>query len=55
MSKREQGRFIRRLLSKQVSIAGINCKVRLSDMFTGVNNAVVVVRKKNGTILAVGI
>ena len=55
MSKKEKRNFIMALLSEVVHINGINCKVRLNDMFTRGNNAVVVLRQKNGTLLAIGI
>lgn len=54
MSKEEKRSFVRALLSELVYVNGINCKVKLNDMFTEVNRAVVVLRKKNGNLLAIG-
>jgi len=55
MSKRDQKRFVRRLLVRTVRIAGINGKVTVADMFTRGNNAVVVIRRKDGDLTAVGL
>lgn len=55
MSTEERRRFISKKLSEGVNIKGINCQVRLTEMFTKLNTAVVVLRKKNGNLLALGI
>ena len=55
MSKKEKKNFIRLLLSQSVTVRDMNCKVRLRDMFTSFNKAVVLIRKKDGTLLAVGL
>jgi len=55
MSKEEKSNFISALLSEAVNVKGVNCKVRLGDMFAGGNNAVVVLRQKSGELIAIGI
>jgi len=53
MSKKEKRSFIKTLLSEGFYVKGINGKVRLNDMFSRGNNAVVVLKRKNGTLLTV--
>ena len=55
MSKEEKRNYIRSLLSQTVAVRGMNCKVRIDDLFSRSNNAVVVLRKKNGALLAIGL
>lgn len=55
MSKKEKEEFISAMLSENVAIKGINCRVRIDDMFSRFSNAVVVLRKKNGALLAIGL
>lgn|GEM_PF-3064295 len=55
MSKEEKSNFVSALLSEAVNVKGVNCKVRLGDMFAGGNNAVVVLRQKSGELIAIGI
>lgn len=55
MSKKEKRNFIKTLLSEGVYVKGINGKVRLNDMFSRGNNAVVVLKRKSGTLLAIGL
>lgn len=55
MSKKEKEDFIRAVLSEAVSVRGVSCKVMLCEMFTRYNNAVVVLKRKNGTLFAIGI
>lgn len=54
MSKKEKRNFIRALLYEAVNVKGINCRVRLCDMFTRENNAVIVLRRRNGELLSIG-
>lgn len=54
MSKEEKRSFIRALLSEVVYVKGINCTVSLGEMFSRYSNAVVVLRQKNGKLLAIG-
>lgn len=55
MSKRDQKRFVNRLLVRSVRIKGINGKVTVNDMFSRGNNAVVVLSRKDGDLLAIGV
>lgn len=53
MSSEEKRCFIEALLHEAVNVKGVNCKVRIDDMFSKFSNAVVVIRKKNGELLAI--
>lgn len=55
MSKREKRTFIKKLLMQGVEVKGINCKVRLKDMFSRFNNVAIVIRGKQGNYTAIGL
>lgn len=54
MSKKEKKDFDRRLLSRSVSISGIDGNFRLCNLFTKKLSAAVIIRKKNGMLVAIG-
>jgi hypothetical protein len=54
MSKEEKRKFIKKLLSESVRVSGVNCRVSVADMFSRFSKVVVVVRRKNGSLSAVG-
>lgn len=54
MSREEKRCFIEALLHEVVNVKGVNCRVRLCDMFTRENNAVIVLRRRNGELLSIG-
>ena len=55
MKRREQKRFVRRLLESSVSVKDVNCKIRLTSMFSRQMRAAVVLRQRNGSLLALGV
>ncbi len=54
MSKEEKRMFIKKLLSESVHVRGLTCKVSVADMFSRFSKVVVVLRRRNGSLSAVG-
>jgi len=55
MSKKEKRNLIKALLSEGVQVKNINEKIRLNDLFSKGNNAVVIIRHKKGILLFIGL
>jgi hypothetical protein len=55
MSKKEQRRFVKSLLESSILVKGVNSKIRLTSMFSREIHAAVILRRKDGELLALGV
>jgi hypothetical protein len=55
MDRKEQRKLVKKLIERSVSVKDVNCKIKLTSLFSKDMHAAVVLRQRNGNLLALGI